>query len=47
LAIIAPYFYVKVIAYPPRFSVHLLPWATMSLILFAEALYKTLHHPKR
>lgn len=33
LCIIAPYFFLKVNAYTPRFSVHLLPFAVLSLVL--------------
>ena len=35
IGLLAPYLLVKVNAYTPRFSIHLLPLATLSLIIFA------------
>jgi hypothetical protein len=34
LGLLFPYFWVKVVAYPPRFSIHLLPIASLSLTVF-------------
>ncbi|MCB2191639.1 MAG: hypothetical protein KQI62_08740 [Deltaproteobacteria bacterium] len=39
LCIIAPYFLLKVNAYTPRFSVHLLPFAVLSLLLAIRAIW--------
>jgi hypothetical protein len=34
-----PYFWVKVVAYPPRFSIHLLPLASLSIAIFSFFLF--------
>jgi hypothetical protein len=36
--LLSPYFWVKVVAYPPRFSIHLLPLAALSLAVFLNHL---------
>jgi hypothetical protein len=47
LGIVAPYFFVKVNAYTPRFSIHLLPFATLSAVLAAQALWQWLRERRR
>jgi hypothetical protein len=39
LGIIAPYFYLKVNAYTPRFSIHLLPFASLSAIILLSSMF--------
>ncbi len=42
LGLLAPYLWVQVVAYPPRFSIHLLPPAVLSMVLFLYHTWKVM-----